>query len=165
MLSELRSSLRHTRLPRHSRCFSRKSTMLKYISADELAAIIKSDKVPMKDYCVVDVRDDDWEGGNIKGAHNSPSGEFMLRVHELVDKTKRVPTVVFHCALSQVRGPKAARIYAETRDLLQAKGEDSEHDVLVLRGGFSDFQAKFKDDPQLVENWSEEVWGNPEWQI
>ncbi|KAH9948895.1 Rhodanese-like protein [Amylocystis lapponica] len=134
--------------------------MLKYITADELAAIIKSDKVPMKDYCIVDVRDDDYHGGNIKGARNEPSHGFLAGVADLVQRTKTVPTVVFHCALSQVRGPKAARIYAETRDLLQAKGEDSPHEVLVLRGGFQDFQEKYKDDPALVENWRKEVWGS-----
>ncbi|KAJ8468892.1 hypothetical protein ONZ51_g9353 [Trametes cubensis] len=137
--------------------------MLKYISPDELAAIIKSDKVPGKDYCVIDVRDDDWAGGNIKGAQNAPSSQFYVHVHDLVQKTKNVPMVVFHCALSQVRGPKAARIYAQARDQLEGDGEDIPHQVLILRGGFSDFQAKYKDDPELVENWSKEVWSNPEW--
>jgi len=134
--------------------------MVKYISPDELAALIKSDKVPMKDYCVVDVRDDDWYGGNIKGSHNSPSHGFLAKVDELVAQTKEVPTVIFHCALSQVRGPKAARIYAETRDLLQAQGEDKSHEVFVLQGGFHDFQAKYRHDPELVENWKKEVWGS-----
>ncbi|OSD07448.1 Rhodanese-like protein [Trametes coccinea BRFM310] len=138
-------------------------TMLKYITADELAAIIKSDKVPGKDYCVIDVRDDDWVGGNIKGAQNAPSSQFYVHVHDLVQKTKSVPTVVFHCALSQVRGPKAARIYAEARDQLEGDGQDIPHQVFILQGGFSDFQAKYKDDPELVENWSKEVWGHPEW--
>lgn len=31
--------------------------------------------------------------------------------------------------------------------------------MYVLSGGFQDFQAKFKNDPELVENWSKEVWG------
>lgn len=69
----------------------------------ELAAIIKSDKVPMRDYCVVDVRDDDWYGGNIKGAHHQPSYDFLSKVIKLVKTTQEVPVVVFHCALSQVR--------------------------------------------------------------
>jgi len=134
--------------------------MVKYMSPDELAALIKSDKVPMKDYCIVDVRDDDWYGGNIKGSHNSPSQAFHTKVDELVAQTKDVPTVIFHCALSQVRGPKAASIYAETRDILEANGVDKPHEVFVLRGGFHDFQAKYKDDPDLVENWKKEVWGS-----
>ncbi|GBE83076.1 Dual specificity phosphatase ibp1 [Sparassis crispa] len=133
--------------------------MAKYISPDELATIMKSDKVPMKDFCVVDVRDDDWQGGNIKGSHNSPSHGFLTRLDDLVAQTKDIPMVIFHCTLSQVRGPKAASIYAETRDLLEAEGEDKAHDVRILQGGFQDFQAKYKDDPELVENWKHDVWG------
>lgn len=161
MLRLLRAALpRPPSLPPPSSLHTlRAVTMLKWISPDELAAIIKSDKVPWQDYCVVDVRDDDWHGGNIKGAYNSPSHDFLSKVDDLVERTKTVPTVIFHCALSQVRGPKAARIYAETRDILQSKGQDTTHEVYVLSGGFQDFQAKFKNDPELVENWSKEVWG------
>jgi len=57
-------------------------------------------------------------------------------------------------------GPKAARVYAETRDSLEAEGKDKAHEVLILQGGFTDFQAKFKDDPLLVENWDKDVWGS-----
>ena len=68
----------------------------------------------MRDYCVIDVRDDDWAGGNIKGSHNSPSSQFYLRVNDLVEKTKHIPTVVFHCALSQMR---YAPFLYDSRDL------------------------------------------------
>ena len=71
--------------------------------SQELAALMKSDKVVGRDYCIVDVRDDDWYGGNIKGSRNSPSHGFLSKVDELVAQTKDVPTVIFHCALSQVR--------------------------------------------------------------
>ncbi|EIN12921.1 Rhodanese-like protein [Punctularia strigosozonata HHB-11173 SS5] len=137
--------------------------MFKYISNDELAAIIKSkDKVALRDYIVIDVRDDDYRGGNIVNALNSPSGQFLANVDDLVKKTKDIPIVVFHCALSQVRGPKAARIYSQTRDMLQSEGQDKAHEVLVLRGGFTEFQAKFKDDPELVANYDPEAWQS-EW--
>jgi rhodanese-related sulfurtransferase len=69
----------------------------------ELAAIIKGDKVADKDYLVVDVRDDDYVGGNIKSSYNLPSRVFTKNVDELVRKTKDVPVVIFHCALSQER--------------------------------------------------------------
>ncbi|KAI0344429.1 Rhodanese-like protein [Trametopsis cervina] len=134
--------------------------VLKYITPDDLATIIKSERVANKDYCIIDVRDDDWYGGNIKGSRNSPSHGFLHKVDKLVNETKDIPIVVFHCALSQVRGPKAARVYAESRDLLQAEGKDIPHQVLVLQGGFSDFQAKFRKDPELVENWDAEVWAS-----
>lgn len=69
----------------------------------ELADMIKSDKIPSQDYLVVDVRDDDYHGGNIKGSLNLPSREFLMNVDGLVKKTKDVPIVIFHCSLSQVR--------------------------------------------------------------
>lgn len=135
--------------------------MVKYMSPDELAALMRSGKVPMKDYAIVDVRDDDWVGGNIKGSRNTPSHVFLTKVDDLVAQTQDVPIVIFHCALSQVRGPSAARVYSETRGIIQAEGqEDGPHEVYILRGGFHDFQAKYKDDPDLVENWKEEVWGS-----
>ncbi|KAI0269795.1 Rhodanese-like domain-containing protein [Gloeopeniophorella convolvens] len=135
---------------------------VRYISGDELSTIIKSDKVPRKDYLVVDVRDDDYVGGNIIGAHNSPSERFHEKVDALVRETTHVPQVIFHCALSQSRGPTAARLYNARRNVLQEQGKDDDHEVLILRGGFSQFQAKFKDDPKLVENYNKNFW--EEWQ-
>ncbi|KAI0056271.1 Rhodanese-like protein [Artomyces pyxidatus] len=132
----------------------------KYISGDELEALIKSDKRPHRDYLIVDVRDDDYAGGNIANSHNLPSETFHAKVDELVTRTKDVPMVIFHCALSQARGPKAARIYAQARE--HSHGKDDQQEVLILRGGFNDFQAKYKDDPLLVENWDPEVWAR-EW--
>lgn len=52
---------------------------------------------------VVDVRDDDYEGGNIKHSLNVPSERFHQEVVDLVENTKEVPMVIFHCALSQAR--------------------------------------------------------------
>ncbi|KAJ3513497.1 hypothetical protein NLJ89_g2915 [Agrocybe chaxingu] len=128
----------------------------------ELAEIMKSGKEAKKDFVVVDVRDDDFTGGNIKGAINEPSSEFLMSVDGLVKQTKDVPLIIFHCALSQVRGPKAARIYAETRKNI-LEGQDIDHEVAILRDGFSQFQVKFKvDDPQLVENWDKDMWAS-EW--
>ncbi|KDR82495.1 hypothetical protein GALMADRAFT_237814 [Galerina marginata CBS 339.88] len=135
-------------------------TNVRYINGDELADLIKSGKVPKKDFVVIDVRDDDYVGGNIKGSVNLPSREFLMNVDGLVKDTKQVPLVIFHCSLSQVRGPKAARVYSETRKNVVDK--DIPHEVVILRDGFSQFQVKYKDDPELVENWDEGVWA-AEW--
>ncbi|KAG5646517.1 hypothetical protein DXG03_003284 [Asterophora parasitica] len=105
---------------------------------------MKSDKIPGKDFIVVDVRDDDYPGGNVKGSLNKPSNGFLTSVDDLVKDTKDVPL-----------------IYDETRKEVLKNG-DIPHEVAVLRGGFTQFQAKFKDDPTLVENWDKEVW-EQEW--
>jgi len=64
---------------------------------------MKSGKKPNKDFLVVDVRDDDYAGGNIKSSLNLPSNEFLMNVDGLVKKAKDIPVVIFHCSLSQVR--------------------------------------------------------------
>lgn len=56
---------------------------------------------------VVDVRDDDFAGGNIPSAINVPSQRLLSHDQKaldgLIEKTKGAEVVVFHCALSQVR--------------------------------------------------------------
>ncbi|KAF8551682.1 hypothetical protein OG21DRAFT_1512447 [Imleria badia] len=80
------------------------------ITSTELASIVKSDKKPWQDYLVVDVRDSDWKGGNIKGSYHLPSLKFHSGIDELISKTKGVPMIVFHCKFSQERGPVAAGV-------------------------------------------------------
>ncbi|KAF8132208.1 Rhodanese-like protein [Mycena galopus ATCC 62051] len=133
----------------------------KYISGDKLAEMIKSDKVANQDYLVVDVRDDDYAGGNITNAVNMPSRQFRTSVDDLVQKSADVKVMVFHCALSQVRGPQAARIYEEKRNKLDL-ARDKPQEIYVLTQGFTEFQRKFKDDPTLVVNWDKDVWENAE---
>ncbi|CAE6458234.1 unnamed protein product [Rhizoctonia solani] len=130
----------------------------RYISPIELSELMKSGKEPMKDYTIVDVRDDDFLGGNIVGCVRAPSSKYLTTVDDLISKTKDVPKMIFHCALSQQRGPKAARIYAETRNNRLNPGETPTQEIFVLRGGFTEFQRLFKDDPVLVEKWRKEVW-------
>jgi hypothetical protein len=61
-------------------------------------------KVPGKDFAVIDVRGEDHAGGHIKGAiHQSSKTLPHGGVEEIREKTKNVPTVIFHCLLSQVR--------------------------------------------------------------
>ncbi|CAG8732356.1 12009_t:CDS:2, partial [Funneliformis caledonium] len=102
-------------------------------------------------YLVVDVRDDDYEGGNIPNSINKPSHKINDHITALVFKHSQVPRIIFTCALSQVRGPKCARIYKENTT-------NKDQKVQVLQGGFSEWQREYKDDPQLVENYDAEHW-------
>ncbi|RSH81745.1 uncharacterized protein EHS24_007936 [Apiotrichum porosum] len=98
-------------------------------------------------------RQADMQGGNIVGAANYPSDSFITSLDDLVKRAQDVPQIVFHCALSQVRGPKAARRYAEARRLI-LKDEAPEQDILVLREGFTGFQQRYRDDSALVEKFN-----------
>ncbi|KAL5482470.1 IBP1 [Sanghuangporus weigelae] len=131
----------------------------RYMQGDELVSLMKSDAKVHTDYVVVDVRDDDRKGGHIVNSVHSPSYAFQDQVQDLVENTKNIPTVVFHCALSQQRGPKAARIYSELRSELNEKeGKEKDFTVYVLRGGFTEFQIRHRKDATLVEAFDDEFW-------
>lgn len=74
--------------------------MVSYISPQQLEALIKSKS---HDFLVVDVRDDDYRGGNIKGGINIPSEQFLRKLHKLIDDTRHLSKIIFHCAYSQQR--------------------------------------------------------------
>ncbi|KAK5808828.1 Rhodanese-like domain-containing protein, partial [Linnemannia elongata] len=112
-------------------------------------------KVPGKDYLVIDVRDSDYIGGHIRGSVNIPAHEIPEKLPTLIEEYKDVPQLIFHCALSQVRGPKAANRWAEA---LAARDDADAADVNILRGGFGEWQKQYKDDKNLVEEYVAEYW-------
>ncbi|KAJ3306304.1 hypothetical protein HDV03_000227 [Kappamyces sp. JEL0829] len=90
------------------------------------------------DYLIVDVRSEQerLECGWIPGSVNIPStqfeGETLAQVRQ---ELKTVPNLYFHCALSQVRGPKCAQKYVT--HINQSDEHSASQSVLVLRGGRS----------------------------
>jgi rhodanese-related sulfurtransferase len=123
------------------------------ISRENLASLIKDKHSSM---AVIDVRDNDYIGGHIAGGTNVPSDTHDYKMPELVRTLADKETVVFHCALSQQRGPKAALRYLRERERMGGKKEaDAEvvegkegkegvkvkgQTVYVLDGGFVKWQ-------------------------
>ncbi|KAJ2509384.1 Cdc25 phosphatase Ibp1 [Coemansia sp. RSA 2049] len=138
------------------------------LAADELAALVRDkDKVPGTDYVVIDVRDEDFKVGHIPGAVNVPAHEIRGNTSRLLSEYGGVPIVVFHCALSQVRGPKSARIYKEAvAEALEATasaggGPLAAQKVYVLTGGFVAWAYRFKDaEPELVAAFDQQLWND-----
>lgn len=71
--------------------------MIKRITALELRDLILTSPTTV---AIVDVRDDDFYGGQIIGAQNIPSHKFAGRLPDLIEQTRTKQQVVFHCALS-----------------------------------------------------------------
>lgn len=154
---------------------------LKYINREALAS-----KVRAKDekLAVIDVRDSDYIGGHILTAQNVPTSTHDYRMPELVRSLKDKDVVVFHCALSQVRGPKSALLYLRERERIQNKGElaarqdgtdvSKSQKVYVLDGGFTKWQEKsvttarhpkryadsfrYGPDTEVTEDYRKELW-------
>ncbi|EAT80056.1 hypothetical protein HBI56_149270 [Parastagonospora nodorum] len=155
---------------------------LEYISREDLAARIKSTQTPNPsnpsnpstalppNIAVVDVRDSDHIGGHIRGSTWLPSAELDYKTPELIRTMKDKEVVVFHCALSQQRGPSAALRYLRERERLidmgdvgkkdegEGVGSGKEQKVLVLKGGFTEWQEKYGADEGLTEGWRKDIW-------
>lgn len=98
-------------------------------TASELAGNIKTND---NNWIVVDVRDDDFIGGNIVGAirrsvnmfeDDDDIDEFVRNVLAREPAPERV---VFHCMLSQQRGPFAARRFLARLSVAVAETEEEE---------------------------------------
>lgn len=128
---------------------------------------------------VIDVRDDgllyishiyicihsdtkpDHIGGHIKNSVNVPSSTLDHALPSLVRKLADKETVVFHCALSQVRGPKAAARYMRERERILADAptdQKKEQKVVVLDRGFEGWQEVYGKDKNLTEEYDEKLW-------
>lgn len=79
--------------------------------------------------------------------------------------------VVFHCMLSQQRGPSSALKFARALQADRAKKEktgDSDGsqgsadvsgpEVCVLEGGFGAWQARYGEDERLTEGYVKDLW-------
>ncbi|KAJ2081647.1 Cdc25 phosphatase Ibp1 [Coemansia sp. RSA 988] len=134
------------------------------ISAVELAKLVRDTKKKSgTDYLIVDVRDEDYKVGHIPGAVNIPSHDMYLRAGELINKYSHVPQVVFHCALSQQRGPKSARIYREIVEqrlkVSPANDPLTKQRIQVLDKGFVGWADTFLlKEPKLIEGFDREKW-------
>lgn len=118
---------------------------LKRMSREQLASILLSPEA--SSVAVVDVRGDDHVGGHIHDSLHVPSSSLEYRIPELIRTLAAKKTVVFHCALSQERGPRAARWYMEEMEKTSRRGPDvkdvgESQRVYVLDKGFVGWQEK-----------------------
>lgn len=62
--------------------------------------------------------------------------------------------IVFHCALSQQRGPSMAMKFIRHWD--RPKSEDL--NVWILRGGFTKWQELYGEDTSVTEDYIKDLW-------
>ena len=62
-----------------------------------------------RNIAIIDVRQDDVAGGAIVNSRNIPAHRFVDSLQDIIRDTADKEAVVFHCSLSQQRGPRAAR--------------------------------------------------------
>lgn len=137
---------------------------VKRISRERLSSILLNPS-SSSSIAIVDVRDDDYIGGHIHSSINIPSTSLDNKLPQVAEDLAQKDIVVFHCSLSQQRGPGAALKYLRERDgekkdgnggvkdgeeeneKAEQKGEagkvKKEQEVYVLDGGFVKWQEEY----------------------
>ncbi|KAI2465026.1 Rhodanese-like protein [Annulohypoxylon bovei var. microspora] len=148
---------------------------LQRITASKLAEMLLAGAhQPSSDatVAIVDVRDDDHIGGHIKSSLHFPSISLDATMPTLLRKVADKDVVVFHCALSQQRGPSAALRYLREKENVAAaaakkssenEAEDEgkagkQQQIYVLDRGFAGWQEIYGPDERLTEGYRKELW-------
>ncbi|KAI1134436.1 Rhodanese-like protein [Hypoxylon sp. FL0543] len=147
---------------------------LQRITAPKLAEmLLASASQPSSDankVAIVDVRDDDHIGGHIKSSLHFPSRSLDATMPTLLRKLADKDVVIFHCALSQQRGPSAALRYLREKEAAAAavkkaaeentaEGKpEKQQQVYVLDRGFVGWQEAYGPDERLTEAYRKELW-------
>lgn len=107
----------------------------------------------------------DHVGGHIKGSLHFPSETLDSMMPTLIRKVEDKRAVVFHCALSQQRGPSAALGYMREMERLGKReagsnedGEGEKQVVYVLDQGFVRWQELYGEDERLTEGYVKDLW-------
>ncbi|KAI1185147.1 Rhodanese-like protein [Nemania serpens] len=114
---------------------------------------------------IVDVRDDDHIGGHIRTSLHFPSRSLDAMMPTLLRRLADKEVVVFHCALSQQRGPGAALQYLREKEAASAASSSpsssaakTTQKVYVLDRGFEGWQEVYGLDERLTEGYRKELW-------
>ncbi|BBH07762.1 Rhodanese/Cell cycle control phosphatase superfamily protein [Prunus dulcis] len=98
---------------------------ISYVTGAQLVSLKRRPNI-----AIIDVRDDERSyDGHIAGSLHYASGNFYEKISNLVQDVKGKDTLVFHCVLSQVRGPSCARKFANY--LEEVKEDTGIKDILI----------------------------------
>ncbi|XP_027352589.1 dual specificity phosphatase Cdc25 [Abrus precatorius] len=108
---------------------------ISYITGSQLLSLRRHPSI-----AIVDVRDEERSyDGHISGSLHYASGTFSDNISNLLQAVQGKDTLVFHCALSQVRGPTCARKFF---NYLEERKEDTGiKNIMVLERGFNGWEA------------------------
>ncbi|KAL7248041.1 hypothetical protein ACSBR2_002859 [Camellia fascicularis] len=108
---------------------------ISYVTGSQLLSLKRRPNI-----AVVDVRDDERSyDGHITGSLHYASDTFSDKMPNLIQAVRGKDTLVFHCALSQVRGPKCARRLADY--LGELKEDMGIKSIMVLERGYNGWEA------------------------
>ncbi|KAI1359577.1 Rhodanese-like domain-containing protein [Xylaria arbuscula] len=111
-----------------------------------------------RDFIIVDVRRNDYEGGTVRGAINLPAQSLYPTIPTLYQlfKNAGVQYIVWFCGSSRGRGTRAAAWFS---DHIQEQGDENMKSVILTGGikGWANAGAEFVDfmDGYVPDYWTQ----------
>ncbi|TKY62116.1 Dual specificity phosphatase Cdc25 [Spatholobus suberectus] len=122
-------------MKRVERRFEMMARSISYVTGSQLLSLRSNPSI-----AIVDVRDEERSSdGHISGSLHYASDTFSDNISNLVQAVEGKDTLVFHCALSQVRGPTCARRLVNY--LEESKEDTGIKNIMVLERGFNGWEA------------------------
>ncbi|KAG7289909.1 hypothetical protein NEMBOFW57_006286 [Staphylotrichum longicolle] len=126
------------------------------ISREEVLALLKATPVEKRDFVLVDLRRNDFEGGTIRGSINLPAQSLPLTLPSVyaLFKTAGLRKVIFYCGSSTGRGSRATGWLADHI----ASVEDKDMKSLALLGGIKGWAAAGDEYVEWMDGYDAAVW-------
>ncbi|KAI3339534.1 Rhodanese-like domain-containing protein [Ustulina deusta] len=109
-----------------------------------------------RDFILVDVRRNDYEGGTIRGAINLPAQSLFPTIPTLYQlfKNAGIQYIIWYCGSSAGRGTRTAAWF---NDHIQEQGDNNMKSV-ILTGGIKGWAKAGKDFVELMDGYVPEYW-------
>ncbi|KAI0487131.1 Rhodanese-like domain-containing protein [Xylaria cf. heliscus] len=109
-----------------------------------------------RDFILVDVRRNDYEGGTVRGAINLPAQSLYPTIPALYQlfKNASIRHVIWYCGSSAGRGTRAAAWF---NDHIREQG-DQQMQSVILRGGIKGWATAGEDFVNFMDGYVSEHW-------
>ncbi|KAL2129748.1 hypothetical protein VTI74DRAFT_7338 [Chaetomium olivicolor] len=126
------------------------------IKREEVLEMLKTTPLEKRDFVLVDLRRNDFEGGTIRGSINLPAQSLYptLPAVYAIFKSAGLRKVIFYCGSSTGRGSRATGWLA---DHLASVG-DKEMQSLALFGGIKGWAAAGDEFVEWMDGYDAAVW-------
>ncbi|GAW22545.1 hypothetical protein ANO14919_120840 [Xylariales sp. No.14919] len=125
------------------------------LTREEVLAKLRTGGVG-REFILVDVRRNDYEGGTIRGSINLPAQSLFPTIPTLyqVFKNAGIKCIIWYCGSSRGRGTRAAGWF---NDHIREQGDENMRSV-ILTGGIKGWANSGEDFVEFMDGYVSEYW-------
>ncbi|KAI8631441.1 Rhodanese-like domain-containing protein [Xylariaceae sp. FL1651] len=125
------------------------------LTQEEVLAKLRTGNIG-REFVLIDLRRNDYEGGTIRGALNLPAQTLFPTIPTLYSlfKASNIRYVIWYCGSSRGRGTRAAAWF---NDYIQEQGDNDMQSVILL-GGIKGWATAGEEYVKFMDGYIVEYW-------